>query len=115
MVVYFINQPSENLLRAKIRQWHNSRFSPDVSNIIRCQLERNMDYYDHGDLSETSIRSRTSSSSSNTSNHTTKKRNAWGKNENDTSFQTAESNGILKTARKKAMSKIILGISSRFY
>ncbi len=124
MVVYIINQPSENLLRAKIREWHNSRYSPDVSNRIRCQLERNMNYYDwddHGDLSETLIRSRTSSSASNTSNHiqsTTKKLNAWGNNEKDASsmlLQTVESNGILKTARKKAMSKIILGISSLFY
>jgi hypothetical protein len=124
MVVYIIDQPSENLLRAKIREWHNSQFSPDVSNRIRCQLEQNMNDYDwddHGDLSETLIRSRTSWSASNTSNHiqsTTKKLNAWGNNEKDTSsmlLQTTESNGILKTARKKALSKIILGISSLFY
>ncbi len=123
MVVYFVNQPSENLLRAKTREWHNSRFSSDVSNKIRCQLERNMNYYDwddHGDLSETLIRSGTSSPASNTSNRiqpTTKKPNVWGKNEKDMSsmlLQTGESNGILKTMRKKATSKIILGISSLF-
>ncbi len=124
MVVYIVNQPSENLLRAKAREWHNIRFSPDVWNKIKCQLERNMTYYNWdypNDSSETLIPSRTSSSASNTSNHiqsTATKMASWfngKKNTSLTSIQTEQSDGTnLKseetnntpsTTRKKAMSK----------
>jgi hypothetical protein len=117
MVVYMVNQPSENLLRAKIREWHNIQFSPDVPNRIKCQLEWNMNYYDwdyRNHLSETLIRSRTSSSAFNSSSHiqsTVTKIAPWfnGKEEtSSTSIQTEQSAGTnLRSAemKKKAMSK----------
>ncbi len=114
MVVYLVKQPSENLLRKKIREWHNSPFSKDLPNKMKCQLERNMndfDWDDHSDSSEISSQSLPP----------TTKFAPWYDGKKDTlstCIQTEQSNGTnMKLAqmnnspnitRKKAMSKIRL-------
>ncbi len=120
MVAYIVNQPSENFMRSKIREWHNSPFSPDIPNKMKCQLEWNMDFFDwnyRSDLVEVLARNQASSSMSNTGNNTwptTTKYAPWYDGKKDTpsiSSQNEQSNvtdanHTPNTARKRAMSKI---------
>ncbi|CAF5182289.1 unnamed protein product, partial [Rotaria magnacalcarata] len=52
IVAYFICQPSEKYLRSKIHEWHNSQYSANVSNKIKCQLEINGEFYDWNDKTD---------------------------------------------------------------
>jgi len=113
MVVYLINQPSENFLRNKIREWNDKPFSESTPNKIKCQLEMNMDFFDWNDksgLSETFVRSRTSSSISNTSSTTrliTTKYARWYKGDTDNKMNT-------KTDAHLVQSKMITRFFSIF-
>lgn len=73
MVVYLVNQPSENLIRGKIRDWHNRPFSQDIPNEMKCQLEWSMDFFDwddHSELARVFARNWASSLISNVDNNT---------------------------------------------
>ena len=65
MVVYVIDQRSEKLLRKKIREWHNKSYSREQPSIIKCQLERNVNYFDWENHEDSVDRSRASSTASN--------------------------------------------------
>ena len=124
MVVYLVNQPSENLLRQKIREWHDRPFSQDRPSRMQCQLEYNMDFFDwddHNNAAGVAIQNQASSLASNRVDNicpSTTKFAPWynGKKDtpsatsqiepsNDTESKLIDANNISKAARKKAMSK----------
>ena len=93
MVVYLVQQPSQNLLRSKIRQLHNKTFSRGQSHPMKFQLEPNMDYFDWNNDADLPTPSRISSSST-----TTTKAAPWS---NGTEFQSSQTTRSPRIMRKK--------------
>lgn len=63
-MAYLERQPVENRLRQQIDTWHNTLFSSDSQQKIRCQLEINQEHYEWNDLVDTIERSTISRHSS---------------------------------------------------
>ena len=103
MVVYFVQQPSENFIRSKIRSWHDKPYSNNQSSKIKCQLERNMSFFDWENDEDFSTRSR----ASNTNNQirSTKTKLAPWYNGNQDSSSDESNLRPVQTKRNKPMSK----------
>lgn len=90
-MAYLMRQPSENKLRKQIDKWHNSSFSPIITEKIQCQLEINQELYEWDDLTDitrSSVPSTRNSRSSSTNS------NPW------VSSATTTSNGRLSQTRE---------------